>query len=85
MEKRCLALAATVVLLAGCEAKLKWQDTTGQNRPDAFQDADARICNAKTVPSPVPDGISQGEWQEIWNNMKACMADKGWKPIAHAN
>jgi len=61
---------------------MRWRDLTGQNRPESVEDADAQDCQAQNIPSPLPAHLSEGEWQELWGHMKACMADKGWEPVA---
>ncbi len=85
MKIHLAAFAIGVVVLAGCEAKLKWRDTTGQDRPDSVEAADEALCKAKTVPSPEPENLSRDEWEEIWGHMRTCMSDKGWKPVAREN
>ena len=76
---------ATLSLLAACEPKLWWRDVSGQNRPKSVEDNDVAACEKRFEPNPFPEHMPQDQWAEIWGQIKACMADKGWMPIQRGN
>ena len=82
MRARLIATIA-LFLLADCSEKLRWNDTTGQGRPEAVQDGDLRVCKAHsgwTDTEKPPE-----DWETTWAAIKACMAAKGWTPITREN
>lgn len=83
MRTRLLAVIA-LLLVAGCEEKLRWHDTTGQNRPKAVEDSDAKVCEDQNEPAD-PRQITAANWEPMWTAIKACMASKGWTPLLRGN
>jgi hypothetical protein len=84
MKITLLAVIAISALVAACEPKLRWHDTTGQARRENTEDADVKACEAQNEPANTSQ-ITAANWEPIWIAIKACMASKGWTPILRGN
>ena len=76
----CLVSVAVLLLIAGCSEKLRWHDTTGQNRPESVGWKDQGECQKRYYPDPLPQPTEQAAWDAIVAHIKSCMAERGWVP-----
>jgi hypothetical protein len=73
-------LVALACTLAACEPKLRWHDTTGQNRPESVGWNDQVDCQKRFYPDPLPKQTEQEAWTALVAKIKSCMAERGWTP-----
>jgi hypothetical protein len=79
--RRYLAAAfACIALLAGCETKIRWRDTTGLGRSEAEEDRIVKYCEGRNIPPDFAHHLTPEKWETA---IKACMAGFGWTPILH--
>ncbi len=81
MKARIAISLMCLIVVTGCELKLRWHDVTGQNRSAVEEDRDAKICQDRSEPSEMPSNMPQEQQAQIWEAIKGCMASKGWTPI----
>ena len=78
--KRWNPILLAIAVLAGCEAKLDWVDTTGQHRSDDQAKIDYEACGSEVGFAELQRNPTAENQAAFRMRMISCMAEHGWRP-----